>query len=148
MITCFFGITGHVAIVPLDQRRTESEWYTNIFVRSAWWNKKQEAATKDHFSSWQCKLSEIGWNKYLFEWTRRLINGSASIEFWFSPKWRSPMLGNLVQEHAKMFCLSWRIRRKPISEFSIMTYGHFVIRRSKYRWQLYIMLLKLQTNLK
>ena len=31
MITCFFGKTGHVAIVPLEQRRTvNSEWYTTV----------------------------------------------------------------------------------------------------------------------
>ena len=31
MIACFFGKTGHVAIVPLEQRRTvNSEWYTTI----------------------------------------------------------------------------------------------------------------------
>ena len=31
MITCFFGKTGHVAIVPLEQRRTiNSEWCTTI----------------------------------------------------------------------------------------------------------------------
>lgn len=31
MIACFFGITGHVATVPLEQRRTvNSEWYTTI----------------------------------------------------------------------------------------------------------------------
>ena len=29
MIACFFGKTGHVAIVPLEQPRTfNSEWYT------------------------------------------------------------------------------------------------------------------------
>ena len=33
MIACFFGKTGHVAIVPLEQRRTvNSEWYTTICV--------------------------------------------------------------------------------------------------------------------
>ena len=31
MIACFLGKTGHVAIVPLKQRRTiNSEWYTTI----------------------------------------------------------------------------------------------------------------------
>ena len=31
MIACVFGKTGHVAIVPLEQRRTvNSEWYTII----------------------------------------------------------------------------------------------------------------------
>ena len=31
MIACFFGKTEHVAIVPLEQRRTvNSEWYTTI----------------------------------------------------------------------------------------------------------------------
>ena len=31
MIACFFGKTKHVAIVPLEQRRTyNSEWYTTI----------------------------------------------------------------------------------------------------------------------
>lgn len=31
MIACFFGKTGHVATVPLEQRRTvNSEWYTTI----------------------------------------------------------------------------------------------------------------------
>ena len=31
MIACFFEKTGHVAIVPLEQRRTaNSEWYTTI----------------------------------------------------------------------------------------------------------------------
>lgn len=31
MIACFFGITGHVATVPLEERRTvNSEWYTTI----------------------------------------------------------------------------------------------------------------------
>ena len=33
MIAYFFGKTGHVAIVPLEQRRTvNSEWYTTIFL--------------------------------------------------------------------------------------------------------------------
>ena len=31
MVACFFGITGHVTTVPLEQRRTvNSEWYTSI----------------------------------------------------------------------------------------------------------------------
>ena len=31
MVACFFGKTGHVATVPLEQRRTvNSEWYTTI----------------------------------------------------------------------------------------------------------------------
>ena len=31
MMTCFFGKTRHVAIIPLEQRKTvNSEWYTNI----------------------------------------------------------------------------------------------------------------------
>lgn len=31
MVACFFGINGHVATVPLEQRRTvNSEWYTTI----------------------------------------------------------------------------------------------------------------------
>ena len=31
IIACFFGKTGHVAIVPLEQRRTvNTEWYTTI----------------------------------------------------------------------------------------------------------------------
>jgi hypothetical protein len=31
MVTCFFGITGHVATVALEQRRTiNSEWYATI----------------------------------------------------------------------------------------------------------------------
>ena len=31
MIACFFGKTGHVAIVPLEQcRAVNSEWYTTI----------------------------------------------------------------------------------------------------------------------
>ena len=31
MLACFFGETGHVAIVPLEQRRTvNSEWYTTL----------------------------------------------------------------------------------------------------------------------
>lgn len=31
MVACFFGITGHVATVALEQRRTvNSEWYTTI----------------------------------------------------------------------------------------------------------------------
>lgn len=31
MVACFFGITGHVATVPLEHRRTvNSEWYTTI----------------------------------------------------------------------------------------------------------------------
>ena len=35
LITCFWGKTGHVAIVPLEQRTTvNSEWYTTIFFSS------------------------------------------------------------------------------------------------------------------
>ena len=31
IIACFFGKTGHVAIIQLEQRRTvNSEWYTTI----------------------------------------------------------------------------------------------------------------------
>ena len=33
MVACFFGKTGHVATVPLEQRRTvNSEWYITIRV--------------------------------------------------------------------------------------------------------------------
>ena len=36
MIACFFGKTEHVAIVPLEQRRTvNSEWYTTLMFASS-----------------------------------------------------------------------------------------------------------------
>lgn len=59
MIVCFFGTTGHVATISLEQRRpANSECYTTI---SLWEmlgaTRKKKAATEDHSSSWQRKLT-------------------------------------------------------------------------------------------
>ena len=70
MIACFFGKTGHVAIVPLEQRRTvNSEWYTTICLPVVFQEirKTNRQRRIDHFSPRQCDLSHIGSNNCIFE---------------------------------------------------------------------------------
>ena len=61
----FFGKTGHVSIVPLEQRRTiNPEWYETIrFPR----NQENQLPKTNHFSPGQCELSHIGSNNCIFE---------------------------------------------------------------------------------
>ena len=65
MIACFFRKTGHVAIVPLEQRRTvNSKCYTTICLLPVVF---QEIKKTNHSSLRQCELSHIGSNNCIFE---------------------------------------------------------------------------------
>ena len=76
VIACFFGKTGHVAIVPLEQHTTvNSEWYTIIYLPGVC----QEIRKTDHSSPRQCDLSHIGSNNLIFEHSKHRFDESSAL---------------------------------------------------------------------
>ena len=85
----FFGKTGYVAIVPLEQHRTvNSEWYTTIFFGSCLpRNQENQPPKKNHSSPRQCELSHIGSNICTFEHSKHWFDESSAVLSWLGTEW-------------------------------------------------------------
>ena len=81
MIACFFGKSGHVAIVPLEHCRTvNSEWYTIICLPVVCpRNQENQPPKTDHSSPRQCELSYIGSNNCIFEYSKHRFDESSFV---------------------------------------------------------------------
>ena len=136
MIACFFGKTGHVANVPLEQRRTvNSEWYTTIYLPIVFQEirktNSQRDASSDMFAQTTAFLStqnndlmsyppyspDLAPNDFvLFPYLKKRLMrrfGDTSIRL-------AKVVRQLVQTHAKVYRSLWGIFWKAIKRFSMI----------------------------
>jgi len=64
VVACFFGKTGPVATVPLEQ------WFAWILQR----NSSNEQERTDHCAPWQCEISHISSSQRLLDRPKRRID--------------------------------------------------------------------------
>ena len=75
MIACFFGKTGHAAIVTLEQRRTvNSEWYTTICLSVVF-----QEVRKTKRQRWITLHHDIGSNNCIFEHSKHRCDESSAV---------------------------------------------------------------------